>query len=420
MCHHHGVILGFSHIPTGFRWSGSILDDYIACYIWSSILPLHEGTFFQGLHEWLERPSVGSLAQNLAFGFLRVSVGCFLFVAMAKGFGRLLAITCLSFLCFEESACFFQNFAKIFRRGTKKQKTCTAIVPSATTETPPLSPAIVPTEMVLHHKYCWEYLEPGTKVILLGNPGSGKSTLLNSFSGSCKFKSGISFGGGKTRQWKAVTLPNNVTFIDTPGLADYEIRSEVAKNITEALQEGGNFKFLFVATTLNGRFKAEDVTTIKLVLDAVPQIDVDEYGIIVNQLEAAEFEGLKKPENQKKFFMPLWAGLQKITSHIELLEKDPELSGCENSVKEFPNMQQFVSSLPTVRIDPSAVKDVESREFSQIREEYENLVNDEEKMLEELRKKEEQIRRLETVPTWLKGILTVLSTMALVGAMVVL
>ena len=75
-----------------------------------------------------------------------------------------------------------------------------------------------------------------------------------------------------TRQWKAVTLPNNVTFIDTPGLADYEIRSEVAKNITEALQEGGNFKFLFVATTLNGRFKAEDVTTMNLVLDAVPKL----------------------------------------------------------------------------------------------------------------------------------------------------
>lgn len=399
--------MGFSHIPTGSRWSGSTLDDYIACYIWSSIIPLHQGTFLQGLHESLERPSVGSLAQSLALGFLRVSVGCFLFVTMAKGFGRLLAITCLSFLCFEESAFFFQ-ISNIFRRGTKKQKTCTAIVPSAA------------TEMVLQHKYCWEYLEPGTKVILLGNPGSGKSTLLNSFIGSCEFKSGISFGGGMTRQWKAVTLPNNVTFIDTPGLADYEIRSEVAKNITEALQEGGNFKFLFVATTLNGRFKAEDVTTIKLVLDAVPQIDVDKFGIIVNQLEAAEFEGLKKPENQKKFFMPLWAGLQKITSHIELLEKDPELSGCENSVKEFPNMQQFVASLPTVRIDPSAVKDVESRDFSQIREEYENLVNDEEKMLEELRKKEEQIRRLETVPNWLKGILTVLSTMALVGAMVVL
>ena len=206
-----------------------------------------------------------------------MSAGSFRFVAMAKGFGKLLAITCLSFLFFEESACFFQ-IANIFRRGTKKQKTSTAIVPAAATEIQPLSPAIVPTEMVPHHKHCWEYLEPGTKVILLGNPGSGKSTLLNSFIGSCKFKSGISFGGGKTRQWEAVTLPNNVTFIDTPGLADYEIRSEVAKNITEALQEGGNFKFLFVATTLNGRFKAEDVTTIKLVLDAVPQIDVDEFG----------------------------------------------------------------------------------------------------------------------------------------------
>ena len=359
-------------------------------------------------HESLERPFVGSLAQSLALGFLRVSASCFLFVAMAKGFGRLLAITCLSFLCFEESACFFHNFAKIFRRGTKKQKTCTAIVPSAA------------TEMVLQHKYCWEYLEPGTKVILLGNPGSGKSTLLNSFIGSCEFKSGISFGGGKTRQWKAVTLPNNVTFIDTPGLADYESRSEVAKNITEALQEGGNFKFLFVATTLNGRFKAEDVTTIKLVLDAVPQIGVNQYAIIVNQLEAAEFEGLKKPENQEKFFMPLLAGLQKITSHIELLEKDPELSGCENSVKEFPNMQQFVKSVPTIPIDPSAVKDVESRDFSQIREEYETLVNDEEKMLEELRKKEEQIRRLrqDKGNPWLKGIFALLSTI-LVGAMLV-
>jgi len=274
--------------------------------------------------------------------------------------------------------------------------------------------------MVIQHKYCWEYLEPGTKVILLGNPGSGKSTLLNSFIGSCEFKSGISFGGGMTRQWKAVTLPNNVTFIDTPGLADYEIRSEVAKNITEALQEGGNFKFLFVATTLNGRFKAEDVTTMNLVLDAVPQIGEDEFGIIVNQLEAAEFEGLKKPENQEKFFMPLWAFLQKITTHIELLAKDPELSGCENSVKEFPNMQQFVTSLQTVHIDPSAVKDVESRDFSQIREEYETLVNDEEKMREELRKKEEQIRRLrrDKENQWLKGIFAVLSTI-LVGAMLV-
>ena len=298
---------------------------------------------------------------------------------MAKGFGRLLAITCLSFLCFEESACFFQTFAKIFRRGTKKQKTCTAIVPSAA------------TEMVPHHKHCWEYLDPGTKVAVLGNPGSGKSTLLNSLIGSCKFQSGISFGGGKTRQCKAVTLPNNVSLIDTPGLAESEIRSEVAKNITEAFKKGGNFKFLFVATALNGRLKAEDVTTMKLVLDAVPQIGVDKFGIIVNQLEAAEFEGLKKPENLKKFFKPLWAGLPKITSRFELLKKDPDLSCKENSVKEFPNLQQFVTRLPTVHIDPSAVKEVEGRDFSQVCEDYQTLANDPQRMNQELVKKGDQI-----------------------------
>ena len=83
-------------------------------------------------------------------------------------------------------------------------------------------------------------------------------------------------------------------------------------------------------------------------------------------------------------------------------------------------MQQFVTSLQTVHIDPSAVKDVESRDFSQIREEYETLVNDEEKMREELRKKEEQIRRLrrDKENQWLKGIFAVLSTI-LVGAMLV-
>ena len=194
-----------------------------------------------------------------------------------------------------------------------------------------------------------------------------------------------------TRQWKAVTLPNNVTLIDTPGLADAEIRAEVAKNITEAVKKGGDFKFLFVVTALNGRFKAEDVTTIKLVLDAVPQIGVDEFGIIVNQLEAAEFEGLKKPENQKKFFMPLWAALPKITSRFELLKKDPELSGSENSVKEFPVMQRFVTRLPTVHIDPSAVKEVEGRDFSQVCEDYQTLANDPQRMNQEVAKKGPQI-----------------------------
>lgn len=91
-------------------------------------------------------------------------------------------------------------------------------------------------------------------------------------------------------------MENGVTFIDTPGLSDPELRKEAASNITAALKEGGKFKILFMLTTLSGRVSPEDLTSIKIILDAVPTISENQFGIIVNRLGTAEYEGLRRIE----------------------------------------------------------------------------------------------------------------------------
>lgn len=85
-------------------------------------------------------------------------------------------------------------------------------------------------------------LAAGTKVILLGNPGAGKSTLLNSMM----------------------------------------LRKEAAGNISAALKEGAPFKIIFVIMTSSGRV-ISDVVSMNLVLDAIPTMCANQYGIKLQQ-----------------------------------------------------------------------------------------------------------------------------------------
>ena len=108
--------------------------------------------------------------------------------------------------------------------------------------------------------------------VAIGNPGSGKSTLLNSMAREHLFKSGHNLGKGLTYHLSCGVNSSGQKFYDTPGLSDVAQRKQAAEAIAEALRKGGDFKILFFITEEEGRVEQQDVTTMKLVLDAAPNI----------------------------------------------------------------------------------------------------------------------------------------------------
>ena len=159
----------------------------------------------------------------------------------------------------------------------------------------------------------------------MGNPGRGKSTILNALSGKQLFKSGTSFGGGLTFQLDEKSCNGNI-YLDTPGLADFKLRKQAAESISIALKKGGPYKILFVTTTMSGRVIEEDAVTMKLILDAAPEIGQD-FGIIVNITEEIIVREFSNPENLKSFKTQLFAGIAKehINDNILILQKNDEL-----------------------------------------------------------------------------------------------
>ena len=136
--------------------------------------------------------------------------------------------------------------------------------------------------------------------VAIGNPGSGKSTLLNSLAGERLFKSGHSIGKGLTYELNCGVNAEGKQFYDTPGLKDVAQREQAAKAIADALRKGGDFKVLFFITQEDGRVAQEDVTTMKLVLDAAPNIGGN-YGVIINKVSEGVLELLKDDSEKNEF-----------------------------------------------------------------------------------------------------------------------
>ena len=97
--------------------------------------------------------------------------------------------------------------------------------------------------------------------LFIGNPGVGKSTLINCLTQKNLFKSGVAIGGGLTTQLQQ-EKHGDVVYMDTPGLADVQLRKAAAKAITEALKKNGIYKIFFVITLEAGRVRPVDLATI--------------------------------------------------------------------------------------------------------------------------------------------------------------
>ena len=163
--------------------------------------------------------------------------------------------------------------------------------------------------------------------VAIGNPGTGKSTILNALANEVLFKSGISFGRGLTTRLDK-RINKYGTFYDTPGMADDTYRMEAAIAIRNALRKGGRFRLLFFLTTDAGRVVKQDITTMKLVLETVPEIRHN-YGIIINKVSAEVARKLQREENLQSSLALILNGIDKdricATSNIMIVQKIDEL-----------------------------------------------------------------------------------------------
>jgi GTPase Era involved in 16S rRNA processing len=209
---------------------------------------------------------------------------------------------------------------------------------------------------------------------MIGNPGVGKSTILNGFAGKFLFKSGTSFGKGLTYQLDIEQVGNRI-FMDTPGLADIEMRKKAAEQITLALKQGGEFKIFFVATLEAGRVRPSDVATMKVVLDSAP-IDNGQYSIIVNKLEPDDLATLQSDVDARNAVLQGFiANLEKKTIYFHPAIRHNNLAGKKDQVLPIDDdMKTFLDNAPTVFIPSEKVKDIKTDQFEEMQEQFELMI----------------------------------------------
>jgi GTPase Era involved in 16S rRNA processing len=209
-------------------------------------------------------------------------------------------------------------------------------------------------------------------IILIGNPGTGKSTILNSFVGSAAFKSGVSFGEGLTKVLQ-LHQHGDTFYGDTPGLADVSLRKAAAEAISEALKQDGSYKLIFVITLEAGRARPQDVSTIKLVMDALPA--GTPYGIIINKLS----------DNMMKHFNDHESDLKKVKSSLDTekfvafdLYTQPSITSLIDAdnvvVAPSQELKDWIDNLPATVIESEDVGVIKQHEFEAEMERAEAII----------------------------------------------
>ena len=141
---------------------------------------------------------------------------------------------------------------------------------------------------------------------------------------------------------------NGVTYLDTLGLADINLRQQAAKAIIEALKQDGTCQIFFVITLKAGRVRPEDMTTIKLVLECAS--DIEYFSIIINKLSTAAYIYLV--EDNGKHLKILVAEIieqvnwKKTPPAIFLLLNKIELYDADDQVTKLEELDKFAKEAP--------------------------------------------------------------------------
>jgi len=222
--------------------------------------------------------------------------------------------------------------------------------------------------------------QPREYIMFIGNPGVGKSTLLNSLFQRHEFDSGPSPGRGMTQQFSMKELDVEgriVNIVDSPGLADAETRQNCAEEIEKGLKQGGLYRIIIMVRQQDGRVVEEDKTTLKLILDALPKIHHNQFGILVNQVPRKMMKKFGDSTFKTKFVNSLLSGLVRETKYIRMIESDEDLQS-ESNVWFPPESQGLQQTLLLLKeVEPALIEteDVEKVHTQAWDKEKDQLIN---------------------------------------------
>jgi hypothetical protein len=177
----------------------------------------------------------------------------------------------------------------------------------------------------LEHRYkqrlARETLEPQKRIntlstVFIENLGVGKSTVLNAILGRVAFKAESDQSGN--------------CCLDTPGLLDITMREKATQEIKKALTKGGEFKIIFTITLESVRTRPDDLTTIKLVLEAAPTIR-ESYSILINKVFKEVLSEWENEDRRVQFLELLNQGFSG-TNHVFLNNFDRKCEAAGDEV----------------------------------------------------------------------------------------
>merc|ERR1712151_1130145 len=127
-----------------------------------------------------------------------------------------------------------------------------------------------------------------------------------------------------------------------------------------------------------GRIRADDKTTMKLVLDAVPDIGDNMYSVIINKVTPGMERKLKKIDSNtnmtgyEQITSLLMQGVDKQTNVFYYSKYNVDMDDAEDVVWQMPwELHKFIDEAPEVVVNPRNVNDVQTKEFDEINRELE-------------------------------------------------
>jgi len=153
------------------------------------------------------------------------------------------------------------------------------------------------------------------------------------------------------------------------------MRELAASEIEKLFRSVKRLKLVFVITLEAGRARPADLTTMKLVLDALGIEDMNnKFAILVNKVSQPLIQKLREPEETTKLFECLnQAGRH--TQFIRLNPNDAALDDLENVVvPPSQTLLELLTCLPDVTIDASKVVSIKSSDIEASNAAFEDVV----------------------------------------------